>query len=61
MKHPNQIITSDQLRNQIWEMSADAYSNVVAAQIRLLRRKLESAACASLIETVHGVGYRLKN
>jgi DNA-binding response OmpR family regulator len=61
MKHPNQILTSDQLRNQIWEMSADAYSNVVAAQIRLLRRKLESVGCAGLIETVHGVGYRLKN
>ncbi|MBE9093421.1 two-component system response regulator RppA [Tychonema sp. LEGE 07203] len=61
MKHPSQIITTDQIRNQLWEASADTFSNVVAAQVRLLRRKLESVGCANLIETVHGVGYRMKN
>ncbi|HAG81929.1 MAG TPA: DNA-binding response regulator [Cyanobacteria bacterium UBA12227] len=59
MMHPNQIVTSDQIRNQLWEMSAEPISNVVAAQMRLLRRKLESIGCAIPIETVHGVGYRL--
>lgn len=60
MRHPNQIVTSDRIRNQIWEADADAFSNVVAAQMRLLRRKLESVGCtANLIGTVHGVGYRL--
>ena len=59
MNHPNQIVTSDQIRNQLWEMSAEPISNVVAAQMRLLRRKLESIGCAIPIETVHGVGYRL--
>lgn len=58
MNHANQIITSDQIRNQIWEASADTFSNVVAAQMRLLRRKLEPIGCANIIETVHGVGYR---
>ncbi len=61
MKHPNQIITSDQIRNQIWEASSDTFSNVVAAQMRLLRRKLEPIGCANIIETVHGVGYRLNS
>jgi DNA-binding response OmpR family regulator len=61
MKHPNQIVTTDQIRNQLWEASADAFSNVVAAQVRLLRRKLESVGCANLIETVHGVGYRMRS
>ncbi|MEG3850728.1 two-component system response regulator RppA [Microcoleus sp. herbarium19] len=61
MKHPNQIVTTDQIRNQLWEASADTFSNVVAAQVRLLRRKLESVGCANLIETVHGVGYRMRN
>ncbi|XZN90219.1 MAG: two-component system response regulator RppA [Microcoleus sp.] len=61
MKHPNQIVTTEQIRNQLWEVSADTFSNVVAAQVRLLRRKLESAGCANLIETVHGVGYRMRN
>lgn len=61
MKHPNQIVTTDQIRNQLWDVSADTFSNVVAAQVRLLRRKLESVGCANLIETVHGVGYRMRN
>ncbi|MEZ2228046.1 two-component system response regulator RppA [Microcoleus sp.] len=61
MKHPNQIVATEQIRNQLWDVSADTFSNVVAAQVRLLRRKLESAGCANLIETVHGVGYRMRN
>jgi DNA-binding response OmpR family regulator len=31
---------------------------VVAAQVRLLRRKLASFGCPDLIETLHGMGYR---
>jgi DNA-binding response OmpR family regulator len=59
MKHPSQIITSQQLINQLWEVGTEPTSNVVAAQIRLLRRKLAEAGYDSLIETVHGMGYRL--
>lgn len=58
MKHPSQVVTSQQLINQLWEVGADPTSNVVAAQIRLLRRKLAEAGCDGLIETVHGIGYR---
>ena len=60
MKHPNQVVTSDQIRNYLWEVSAEPISNVVAAQIRLLRRKLASFGCDELIETLHGIGYRFK-
>jgi len=59
MKHPNQIVTSNQLRNQLWEVSAEPVSNVVAAQVRLLRRKLKDSGCNNLIDTLHGLGYRL--
>ena len=58
MKHPGQVVSSQQLINQLWEVGAEPLSNVVAAQIRLLRRKLSEAGCDGLIETVHGVGYR---
>ncbi|BAY19597.1 two-component response regulator [Anabaenopsis circularis NIES-21] len=60
MNHPNQIVTTEQIRNQIWEVNAESSSNVVAAQIRLLRRKLTSNDCPNPIETLHGMGYRLK-
>ena len=58
MKHPGQVVSSDQLMNQLWESGAEPTSNAVAAQIRLLRRKLLETGYDSLIETVHGMGYR---
>lgn len=59
MKHHNQIVTRDQIINQLWEIGVEPLSNVVAAQIRLLRRKLGEVESESLIETIYGVGYRL--
>lgn len=59
MQHPNQILSRDQILNQVWSMQADPTSNVVPAQMRLLRRKLAEYGSERLIETVHGMGYRL--
>lgn len=61
MKHPNQLLTRDRIRNQLWDMSADPISNVVAAQVRLLRRKLAGTGCDRLIETVPNMGYRFSS
>ena len=58
MRHPQQIVTSEQLLAQMWSLEAEPMSNVVAAQVRLLRRKLTSLGCDRLIETVYGLGYR---
>ncbi|MEX0269895.1 two-component system response regulator RppA [Leptolyngbyaceae cyanobacterium UHCC 1019] len=60
MKRCGQVVTSEQLMNQLWESGAEPTSNVVAAQIRLLRRKLAETGYEGLIETVHGMGYRFK-
>ena len=60
MQHPNQIMARDQMLSQLWELDAEPVSNVVAAQMRRLRRKLAQCGQASLIETVYGLGYRLR-
>ncbi|MBD0334776.1 MAG: response regulator transcription factor [Cyanobacteria bacterium Co-bin13] len=59
MQHPNQILTREQLMNRVWSIQTDPMSNVVAAQIRLLRKKLADHGCGAMIETVYGMGYRL--
>jgi DNA-binding response OmpR family regulator len=59
MRHPNQILNRDRLMNQLWEIDAEPISNVVAAQVRLLRRKLGEYGYDKLIETIPGMGYRL--
>ncbi|MDB9529724.1 response regulator transcription factor [Oscillatoria sp. CS-180] len=59
MEHPNQVLTREQVLNQLWEFGSEPSSNVVAAQMRLLRRKLAHYGCEDFIETVYGMGYRL--
>ena len=58
MRHPDRIISRDQILSQLWNWNAETMSNVVAAQVRLLRRKLAECGCADPIETVYGLGYR---
>lgn len=58
MRHPQQILTREQLLAQLWEWGNEPASNVVAAQIRLLRRKLAQQGIEDMIETVYGLGYR---
>ncbi len=58
LEHPGQIIPGSRLRNQLWDLHQDPVSNVVAAQVRLLRRKLAAHGLASPIETLPAKGYR---
>ena len=59
MQHPDRTLTHDQIRNRIWSLDSESASNIVAAQIRLLRKKLAEFGCENAIETVRGFGYRL--
>jgi DNA-binding response OmpR family regulator len=61
MQNPDRILTHDQIRNRIWAFDSDSVSNVVAAQIRLLRKKFVESDCDNPIETVRGFGYRLNS
>ncbi|MEB3335873.1 MAG: two-component system response regulator RppA [Leptolyngbyaceae bacterium] len=58
MQHPGRIIPGSKLRQQLWDMDEEPISNVVAAQMRLLRRKLATYNCDCPIETIPGQGYR---
>lgn len=60
MQHPRQIVASEQLLEQLWEFGAEPSSNVVAAQVYLLRRKLTKYGCGEMLETIYGLGYRFQ-
>ena len=61
MQHPDWTLTHDQIRNRIWSLDTESASNIVAAQIRLLRKKLAELGSGAAIETVRGFGYRLNS
>ncbi|MEO1592261.1 MAG: two-component system response regulator RppA [Cyanobacteria bacterium J06632_22] len=58
MANPDQLLTHDQIYDAVWGKDAQPSSNALAAQMRLLRRKVEQANEATLIHTVYGKGYR---
>lgn len=57
MRHPGQVLSREQLLAHVWGYDYDPGSNVVEVYVRYLRRKLGEGA----IETVRGMGYRLRS
>jgi two-component system OmpR family response regulator len=60
MRHAGQVLSKDVLLEHVWDAASEARSNVVEAQISALREKVDRPFHHSTIETVRGVGYRLK-
>ncbi len=58
MRYPNQLLTHEQIQSYLWSNEDIPASNVLVAQIRLLRRKIDYDSEPSLINTVYGKGYR---
>jgi OmpR-family two-component system manganese-sensing response regulator len=58
MRHPNQLLTHDQIHQHLWDENEKPSSNALAAQVRLLRRKIEVGDEPTLIHSVYGKGYR---
>jgi two-component system, OmpR family, manganese sensing response regulator len=58
LSHPGQALTRDQIIERLWEIGEEPESNVVAAQVRLLRQKIDQGFSKPLIHTVYGIGYR---
>ncbi len=58
MRHPGQLLTHEQIHQYLWSHSQKPSSNVLAALVRLLRRKIEAIGETPLIHAVYGKGYR---
>jgi DNA-binding response OmpR family regulator len=59
LRRPGQVLSRDQLLDYAWPYGAALTPNTVEAYIHLLRGKLGPTA-ATRIETVRGMGYRLR-
>jgi DNA-binding response OmpR family regulator len=60
-RHPDQVVTRDTLEEHVWSYDYEGASNVVDVYIRRLRRQIDDPFPLKLIETVRGVGYRLRS
>jgi DNA-binding response OmpR family regulator len=59
MMHPNQVLPRDRILDQVWGFNFFGDANNVEVYIRYLRQKLGDEQ-HQLIQTVRGVGYRIK-
>ena len=60
MAHPEETVTKQELLDHVWGDNDAADHNVVQVYVSSLRRKIDAAGQPSLIETVRGVGYRMR-
>ncbi|MEM6501821.1 MAG: response regulator transcription factor [Cyanobacteria bacterium P01_C01_bin.89] len=58
LRSPQQVLTHDDIYQALWGSKKRPSSNAIAAQIRLLRRKIEQPSDPPLIRSVYGKGYR---
>ena len=58
MQHPDRLLTHEEIYSYLWQANEQPSSNVLAALVRLLRRKIEIKKEVQLIHTVYGKGYR---
>lgn len=60
MEHPREVLTREQILENVWGYDFMGESNVIEVYIRYLRLKIEDEGDKRLIQTVRGVGYVLR-
>jgi two-component system OmpR family response regulator len=60
LRHPGVVLTRSQIIDAVWDFAYDGGSNVVDQYVNYLRRKIDRPYNRNDLETVRGMGYRLR-
>jgi len=60
MRHPGEVVNREDLLAHLWDFNYESFSNVIDVHVKNLRRKLGENERGSVLETVRGIGYRLR-
>lgn len=61
MRSPGRVYTRTQINEHVWDTHFDTGTNVVDVAIARIRKKIDERAQTKLIETIRGVGYRMRD
>ncbi len=61
LRHPGHVLSRSQIIEAVWDFAYDGGSNVVDQYVNYLRRKIDVPFGRQDIETVRGMGYRLRH
>lgn len=59
-RSPGRVLTRAQICERVWNYDFDPGTNLVEVYIQRLRKKIDADSEVKLIETIRGVGYRIK-
>jgi two-component system, OmpR family, copper resistance phosphate regulon response regulator CusR len=60
LRHKNEVVTRDMIAQDVWKEKTGAMTRIIDVYINALRKKVDRLGRPSLIQTVRGVGYALK-
>lgn len=61
MEHPNEALTRQRLLEHVWDFAFDGDPNIVDVYVGYLRDKVDRPFKRASLETVRGVGYRIRD
>jgi two-component system OmpR family response regulator len=61
LRRPGAVLTRSQILDAVWDFAYDGGSNVVDQYVGYLRRKVDAPFGRNDIETIRGMGYRLRS
>lgn len=61
MRHPDKAINREDLFAHLWDFADNSLSNIIEAHIKNLRKKIDGKGQEKLLETVRGVGYKIRS
>ncbi|EST36668.1 response regulator transcription factor [Streptomyces roseochromogenus] len=60
-RHTDEVLSKTDILTHVWDEQFDGDTNVVEVYVGYLRRKIDVPSGRSIIETVRGAGYRLRD
>lgn len=60
MSRPGTLFSRERILSNVWGLNMDPLTNVVDVYIGKLRKKIDTESGTSMIETIRGLGYRLR-
>jgi two-component system OmpR family response regulator len=60
MRSPGRVLTRVEICERVWEYNFDPGTNLVDVYVQRIRKKVDGDFPAKLIETIRGVGYRIR-
>ncbi len=61
LRHPGEVVNREDLLSHLWDFNYESFSNVIDVHVKNLRRKLARGDRGDVLETVRGIGYRLRS